>query len=532
MRKLNLIIILGLFLFTNSGFAQSANSDLATVTFSEKFAKPKASDVRQIFTLDNGNFVTVREHGEDMVIALYNPDMKLLNGPKNFKFTYKPKEIGKNYFHSAELVNDQLIIFARQKDKAKKQFNVILQVLDLEAFVITVSPHVIFSIPFSRARWENFTITVSKNKQYFLIDYFVPTEQKGYKELAFKLYDSNMELMWERGSGLLTKTPHLTKSFDVSSKGISVLSVTSKSSENNNVEAKPIVFVFDKEGDIIKQVELDNPGRSKIYITNLYIKFDENDLLYAVGLYLNEYGRGPIGTVAFSYDVEKDEMSDIIKQEMPDKAVVEYQGKHRAKKHYEHKKGKGSNALRYYDIKQVVTNSNGYYIILEKYYYVYDTKTGKTTYYFGHILVVNYDKEHHIVWAKKIPKNQILVSSGGTFGFNSNINVFMFAGFSTFAIDDNLYFVYNDNIKNFKDVKSVKEGRMKSMKRNGYGGGTALTLAKLNENGQLEIEPLFTVDSNDKLLTRPKLSVIQDNQSIILFARRNKDFRFVKIQPN
>jgi len=534
MRKLNLIIILGLFLFTSSAFAQTAKSDLATVTFSEKFAKPKASDVRQIFTLDNGNFVTVREHGENMVIALYSPDMKLLSGPKDFKFTYKPKEVGKNYFHSAELVNNQLIIFARQKDKANKQFNVILQVLDLEAFAVSTPPHVIFTIPFSRARWENFTITVSKNKQYFLLDYFVPTNQKGYKELAFKLYNSDMELMWERNSGLLTKTPHLTKSFDVSSKGVSVLSVTSKVDENNDAEAKPMVFIFDKGGDLIKQVELDNLGSAKIYITNLYIKFSKNDLLYAVGLYLNENKRGPIGTVAFSYDVERDEMSEVIKQEMPDKAVVEYQGERRAKKHYEHKKGKGSNALRNYEIKQVVTNSNGYYIILEKYHYVYDTRTGKTTYYFGHILVVNYDKEHHIVWAKKIPKNQILVSSGNGFGLNSfsTVGVFMFAGFSAFAIDDNLYFVYNDNIKNFNDIKSVQEGRMKSMKHNGYGGGTALTLAKLDANGQLKMEPLFTVDTNDKLLTRPKLSVIQDNQSIILFARRSKDFRFIKIQPH
>lgn len=530
--RTNLLIILGMMLLASNVLAQQANSNMAKVTFSEKYAKPKASDVRQIFTLDNGNFVTVREYGEELSFALYSSDMKLLKGPKKFKFTHKQKEVGKNYFHSTQLVDNKLVIFARQKDKKNKQFNIISQVLDLEAFAIYIKPHILFTIPFSRARWENFDVTVSKNKKYFLLDYFVPTAKKGYKELAFKLYSLEGEMLWERKSGLLSKTPNLTKSFDVSSKGVSVLSVTSIIDEDDEAEARPTVFIFDKEGEILKEVELDNLKNSKIHITNLEVEFSKDDILYAVGLYLNENKRGPIGTITFSYDIANDEVSDIIKQEMPDKAVVEYQGERRTKKHYEHKKTKGSNALRNYTIKDVIANSTGYYVILEKYYYSYNSRTKKTTYFFGHILVVNYDKEHEIVWAKKIPKNQILSSGGGfSFGTTGFVNALMFAGFSAFSINDNLYFVYNDNIKNFKDIKSIKEGKMKSMTHNGYGGGTALTLAKLDANGELQLEPLFTVDTNDKLLTRPQLSVVQDNVSIIVFARRSKDFRFIKIQP-
>ena len=532
MKKLNLIIILGMLLFTAGAFAQSANSDMATVTFSEKYAKPKSSDVRQIYTLDNGNFVTVREYGEELSFALYNPDMKLIKGPKKFKFTYKQEEVGKNYFHSTILVDNKIVILARQKDKKNKQFNVITQVLDLEAFAIYIKPHILFTIPFSRARWENFEVTVSKNKKFFLLDFFLPSSKKGYKELALKLYDLEGELLWERKTDLLSKTPELKKSFDVSSQGICVLSVTSIVDDKGEAEAKPTVFIINKEGEVIKEVELNNIKGKDIYITNLEVEFSKDDILYAVGLYLNENKRGPIGTITFSYDVAKDEISDVIKQEMPDKAVVEYQGARRAKKHYDHKKTKGSNALRNYYIKDVISNSNGYYVILEKYYYTYNSKNRTKTFYYGHILVVNYNKDHEIIWAKKIPKNQILVAGGGySFGLSSFNSALMFAGFSTFAIDDNLYFVYNDNIKNFKDIKSVKEGKMKSMTRNGYGGGTALTLAKLDGTGKLKMEPLFTVETNDKLLTRPMLSVIQKNESIIIFARRSKDFRFIKIQP-
>jgi len=144
MKKLNLIIILGMLLFSAGAFAQSANSNMAKVTFSEKYAKPKSSDVRQIYTLDNGNFVTVREYGEELSFALYNPEMKLIKGPQKFKFTYKQKEGGKNYFHSTILVDNKIVILARQKDKRNKQFNVIAQVLDLEAFAIYIKPHILF----------------------------------------------------------------------------------------------------------------------------------------------------------------------------------------------------------------------------------------------------------------------------------------------------------------------------------------------------------------------------------------------------
>ena len=128
----------------------------------------------------------------------------------------------------------------------------------------------------------------------------------------------------------------------------------------------------------------------------------------------------------------------------------------------------------------------------------------KTNYYRDHIIVISIDNENQIEWERLIPKKQVFQ------------NHTFFLNYSYLLMNDNLYFVFNDNIDNHSvNLKKISE--MSRSKNKGV-----VTIAKINEEGMLSTQILTDIKTTGCMLTPEKTTKNTDN-SMMLFLRNDNN---------
>ena len=121
------------------------------------------------------------------------------------------------------------------------------------------------------------------------------------------------------------------------------------------------------------------------------------------------------------------------------------------------------------------------------------------------------NKDGQISWAKKIPKYQRTSNDGG-----------FYSSYTLAQINSKLYFIFNDNPKNFFLQKGE---HYKSYSR---GKNCVLTLVELDQNGKTTRESIFAADQAD-IYTRPKVCRQVADKEVILFGRKKKNQKFIKL---
>ena len=102
-----------------------------------------------------------------------------------------------------------------------------------------------------------------------------------------------------------------------------------------------------------------------------------------------------------------------------------------------------------YKIRDIFTLNDGSLVGSIEQYYIferssYDSRTGLTStiyyYYYDDIIAFKIGHDKSFDWQKKINKSQVSTNDGGPF-----------SSYSSFTDGSKLYFIFNDNLKNYND---------------------------------------------------------------------------------
>ncbi|MBD3629126.1 hypothetical protein [Cyclobacterium sp.] len=142
------------------------------------------------------------------------------------------------------------------------------------------------------------------------------------------------------------------------------------------------------------------------------------------------------------------------------------------------------------------------------------TTTSTTFHYeYGSIVIAEFDPNGTRKWAKKIVKNQ---KSTGDEGF--------FFSYSVSMINNNLYFVFNDNVKNLGYNGKGKVARFtpKSYKEH------MMSVATLDSNGNVSRSSL-SMNSNRNLMTITPVNTQTGDFEMVVYGQYKKKYRLARL---
>ena len=184
-----------------------------------------------------------------------------------------------------------------------------------------------------------------------------------------------------------------------------------------------------------------------------------------------------------------------------------------------------------YKIRDIFTLNDGSLVGSIEQYYIferssYDSRTGLTStiyyYYYDDIIAFKIGNDKAFDWQKKINKSQISTNDGGPF-----------SSYSSFTDGRKLYFIFNDNLKNYNEEGNFiqKDGQcypFNLSRRKNIAAITAVDLA----SGALSRNMLFS-RKELKSIVVPKMFKLDRLQNrLLLYALLGGKERFGILQIN
>jgi hypothetical protein len=153
---------------------------------------------------------------------------------------------------------------------------------------------------------------------------------------------------------------------------------------------------------------------------------------------------------------------------------------------------------------------------LEQYYIYertnYDSRTGLSTsiyyYYYDDIIAFKIGKEGNFDWQQRIPKSQISTNDGGPF-----------SSYSSFTDGDNMYFIFNDNLKNYNEEGKYSRENNSCYSFNLSRRKNAAAICTVSmKNGTVERKTLFTRKELKSIVVPKMFKLDLLNKELLLYA--------------
>ncbi|HET6992423.1 MAG TPA: hypothetical protein VFJ43_13905, partial [Bacteroidia bacterium] len=197
----------------------------------------------------------------------------------------------------------------------------------------------------------------------------------------------------------------------------------------------------------------------------------------------------------------------------------------REKKKEKKKEDKGEEPELYsFQLNELLIRKDGGATLIAEQYYMYTVTyttydptshmtTTHTDYYYNYndILVLSFNNDGSLAWKTKIPKRQTTVNDGG-----------YYSSYAYAAIDDKLFFVFNDNPKNLFAQPGVQPEAFNGRK------DLAVMLIEVDADGKMSKELLMTTEKGD-LIVRPKMCEQTAAREMIILSEKSKTYQFSKV---
>ncbi len=257
------------------------------------------------------------------------------------------------------------------------------------------------------------------------------------------------------------------------------------------------------------------------FITDMLISVTDSSRIVGSGFY-SLYGTSSIrGVFYMQMNVQAQKIESTNFKEFS----IDFIGKNlpqKEKMKTEAKEARGeSQELFEYDLDNLVLRNDGGAVLTGEQYFVRTSSqqnyyngmsnTGTLSYYYyNDIIVVNIDPSGKIDWTEKIPKSQVTTDEG------------YFSSYALCVLNKKLYFVFNDNPKNF----SLKPGE--KIRSFNPGDESVVSLVTIEKDGKLSRETLMNSKGGDGLL-RPKVCEQIFPDGLIIYSEGKKFQRLGKI---
>jgi len=523
------LLVLAFFCFTAENYAQ--NSIPAEINWGEEYKEPSKSALSRIIGSDEKYYYTLRrkygmQGNQEVYIEKYSLDgLKLIKANAvNLKFQKKLRS-----FHELLKVNDDIFLITSYLNKAKKKNYLFAQKfksnLEVSDDLIKIGEMDIPNI----AKEGIFDIEISRDSSKILVYHDLPHRGGENERLALSIYDSEFNELWNKEISIPYPDKQFTfEEYRISNEGdVFLLGVKFYDGANIRRRGKPnyeyLLLTYLEEGSRSKEYSLKDPSK---FITDLTFEPTRKGEIVCSGFYSEKSAYTIKGTFFMRINIlSEDILVNNFKQFDFDFVTINYSEskKNRAEKAALNNNKNREAELCKFALDDLILRSDGGALLIAEQYFVeeYFTNTGFQPgiaggindrvyeYNYNDIIVVNINPDGSIAWSTLIPKTQVTTNDGG-----------YFSSYSKAIVNDKIYFVYNNNRRNFDSERS---GNF-----NFDGRQSIIALTAVNKDGEFRTYPLY--DNRDAdILTRPKVCEQVGKRKMLIYGEKNRRFKFASL---
>ncbi len=366
---------------------------------------------------------------------------------------------------------------------------------------------------------------ISRDSSKILV-YGNPANLKSRPEsFEFQVFDHAFQPIWERK----VKLPYPDQNFEIAEYQVDnegnvyLLGILYEDSQQRTRRrGKPayryVVLACRKDSDQFTEYQI---GLGDQFITDLTFRIDNSGQLICSGFYSDRGTYSIKGTYFFRIDPVTKVMSKQSIKPFDFEFVTEYYSN--TQRQRAQNAGASGNTRREpelfeYNLDHLILRSDGGALLVAEQYFIEQyteynfngTFRINYVYNYNDVIVVNIRPDGEIEWATRIPKRQETINDNG-----------YFSSYAMATVQDKLYFIFNDNPKNFDDRR-----RQQVREFNGMNSVAALT--EVRQDGSLSTTPLFQ-NRDAGTLTRPKFCLQSGRREMIIYGERNRTYRFANL---
>ncbi len=516
----------------------------AELIWGKELKGPNKTFLSKIITSNKNGFYALREvyskqPGEGVskiYLEKYNKQMKLLKSEKiDLKLKGKKLEL-----EEVTVIGGDLYVLSSFNNEAKRKNYLFAQKVNYKTLKISNNFKKIGEINTKNKYKEgSFDLHISKDSSKILVYNERPYKKKEQEIFTLGVFDNQFNELWTKKIRL----PYPDKQFSIeeyqvdNQGNVYLLGMLFENGTKTKKKGKPNfryeILAYRNQGEDVEEypIELD-----ELFISDLAFRIANDGTLICSGFYSEQGTSSVAGTYFLRIDPKTHQVFnkntkkfdfEFLTQNVSDRKKAKYM-----KAEKEGNVRKKAELYRYSLDELILRNDGGAVLVAEQYYVderqdFYDDRFyngrfsnrglgyggGRTIdYYYNYneIIVVNIRPNGEIQWTARIPKYQNTVNDGG-----------YFSSYAMSIVRDKLYFVFNDNPKNFDPT----DDRLHDFN----GQRSIIALAQVNTKGEIKVDPIFS-NKEANVLTRPKVSRQVGKREMIIYGENNRKFRFATLQ--
>lgn len=486
---------------------------------------PSKGRILDLYPLSYSDFYTTRLQGSALMSSLY------LSKHSNFAVTtrgkIKPKlENGYGMIEEVKIINGSPIVFI--SDKKEGNNTLYYQKYDNTCMPVGLPVKISsYQMPKGWKRKGSFYVHLSENKEFVCVDYEIPGSKSERDRFGYKVFSNGFDLVSEGEYEL----PYESDLVQISNNYLSNTGdyfLVAKIFQRN--ESKKIFrSINDLQKMVLMQVtpsgveEFDLELQDGKRISDMTMSSDNNRIMTFTGLYGS--GTGINGVFFYQLDFNKKEVISQGWNEFGKNFITQdWTDREREKAEKRAAKGKGEPEFYNYDVRKMITLTDGSIIgMLEQYFvrevqnYNAQTRTYTTTYYYYYNDVIIYKimEDGTFGWMKKIPKYQVSTNDGG-----------FFSSIASFLSGDKLCVLFNDNSRNYNESGYFMDDAKKMYAASYRKKSNVVALVEFDLNTGEYTRKTFFERKEVKAYAVPKKFAVDYNKKemlmILIYGRKEK----------
>ncbi len=523
LKYIGCFLILSLFYFPLRGQQQ-----VPELEWGKQVRNTTNAQITTIVTQDASGFYAVKtkrgnqptvDGPQKVWIEHYNNKMNLTKS-KEIDLKWKNK---KRQYENILKIGGELYLFTSFNNQAKKKNFLFAQKMSKIRLQPEKKLTYIAEIDTkNKYREGSFHFHICRDSSKLLIYNQLPDQKNKPERFTIRVFDKQLNPLWDKNITLpydddlfTVEDYRIDNNGNVYFLGILYGGLAQKRGMPNY---QYIVLAYTKDGGEVNKYNVKLKDK---FITDMTFRIADDGHLVCSGFYSEKGTYSIKGTYFFRVDPFTKEIYNENLKELDFEFRAEYVSDRKkermakAEKRGDHRKSAELYQFALDDL--VLRNDGGALLVAEQFYieewqdydYFYNSTRITYIYHYNDIIIVNINPDGEIEWASRIPKWQETRNDGG-----------WYSSYAMSIVRDKIYFVYNDNAKNFDPNRRDNRRRY-----NFNGRHSAITISEVGQDGSVQTTPLF--QNNDaNVLTRPKICKQIGRKKMAVYGENGRTYRF------
>jgi hypothetical protein len=530
------IIYITLLLLPFFANAQGQKTLTAKINWGNEYVEPPSTRVSKIVEVNGQGVYVLREKSATglqarpkVYLEYFDRNMKLKKSVEQ-ELKYKNKQ---RDFEDLIMLNDQLYLLTSYFNEAKKRNFLFKQKIGSRSLLPSRTLDMIADSEARNSENEGkFDLHISRDSSHLLVYNELPYNRREPERFALRVFDKQFEEIWNKNIVLPYADNQMTvEEYRVDNQGnVYLLGVIyqdgAKERRRGSANYQYVILAYTNSGEEFAEYKIDIGDK---FITDLTFRVADDGNLVCTGFYSERGNYSVKGTYFFRLNTKTKEVFNKNLKAFDFEFLTSYMRPkeiEKARKAERTGDDKRKAELYNFALDDLILRNDGGAVLVAEQFYVYEEQefdnfgvgfnrfgnpnnAVRTNYFYNYndIIVVNIRPTGEIEWTARIPKKQETVNDGG-----------YYSSYAMSIQPTGLYFLYNDNARNFDDKKP---GRI----YNFSGNDSVMTVAQIQKDGNVTIFPIFDKNGSGAII-RPKICEQIGKKEMAIYGERGKYFQF------